>query len=172
MTIQLVRRDPNGRADGNSPAAGEVGEYLSASMGAVATDTTTANTDIDVTQLSLPVSAGLWLIGYHSHANVNNTSGSPATIYGRLRITTAANVAVANTESMFGSTLVPATSGTTNFSVSRQTVISINTPTTYKVRVACNVSNTTGFVEVDGTSLTGGFTDPDNSSTLWALRIG
>lgn len=54
-------------------------------------------------------------------------------------------------------------------SASRQVIVNITSTKTYKLQTRCTTG--TGNLRIAGTSTTGGLSNPDNNSTIWALRI-
>lgn len=55
---------------------------------------------------------------------------------------------------------------------SRTVPINISSSTTYKVRFECNSTVTTqGYMRIWAHSITGGLTNDDNNSNIWAIRI-
>jgi len=143
-------------------------EYLSAEA-SVRTTTTLANTWIDVTGLSLPLTTGKWEIGYNCSTNNLELSGASNTVASNLMITDSSNSAVPETLSLFGMT------GPANFQfyhqVSNSTEVIITSNTTYKVRVRCLKATASGEARVYEPDFSGSLTGDDASSKIWARRI-
>lgn len=173
-TVQLLPimdtpgRVLQGARDGSALPTGTVGEYLEAAV-STATTSSAADTDQDVTDLTLTLTPGIWLIGYHVCSDLAR-AGTTGSVGSRHRITTSANVAVANTEAYLQTPSLAA-GVEMRGSVSRQTVVNISANTTYKVRQASTVASASGTVTTESTAVTSALTNPDNSSVMWALRI-
>jgi hypothetical protein len=150
----------DGRTDGVAVPAGKVGEYKEVE----ATNTNNATSSwVDVTGLSIALTPGEWVIGY---AVVAAVSGS-ATYITNVGIITGTSTIVSKTVAA----IVLPTGATSGMwvSASRQTKVTVNTTTTYKVAIRSGNAGTT--IDVYGNSNTGGLSDPDNNSVMWAHRI-
>lgn len=143
--------------------------YVSALCSA-ATPTVSANTDVDVTGMTVTLQPGTWRLGYHMTAGVDDNSGAVNSISGRVRITDSSNNAVSGSEAFFNYEAVAANSSL-YFPVSREVTVTITSATTYKVRVACGDATAAGFAQVAADSLAGALTNPDNNSTIFAQRV-
>jgi len=156
-----------GRTDGTTVGSGYIGETITATCSADTT-TTLADTDTDVTGMSITLTPGVWELSYDVCLFVKRvaTSATPA---GRVRITDSSNNAIANTEGymQFYSAVDNTTIG---LSMNRSTVVNITTSTTYKVRVACNAAAATSTASVVASSIISGFTNPDNASVIKGIR--
>ncbi len=155
-----------GKVNGTAVTAGYIGEYVYATCTSVTKNETSS--DIDVTGMSITLSPGIWHIGYDVCARLFNETGTTTSVFGRVRITDSANMAVTRTEATIYDNKAVSTHSIGR-SVSRSTVVNISTSTTYKVRIAGTATNKSMSILTN--SITSTFTDPDNESVIWAIRI-
>jgi len=160
-----------GRQSGTAISAGYVGEFISADCSAN-TSTVTADTEVDVTGMSITLTPGVWILGFNLVHWVTRNA-STGNIYSYTVITNSSNTHINNTRSYHYADLdsggQPQTVAT---SASRQTVINISSSTTYKVRMNCGVSAATGVGTVGFSgNLTGAMTGDDNESVIYGIRI-
>lgn len=159
-----------GIKDGTSPVSGQIGEYLEALCTTITATTVAGDAgEVDVVGLSLTLTPGRWLVGFSIDARLNNNSGGELAVNGKVRLTDNSNVVVGNA---IGFMVASSPTGAgTGFTMARQAPVSIDSNTTYKVRIACSVATASGNTTVGNTSITGSYANPDNQSILWAMRI-
>jgi hypothetical protein len=155
-----------GRTNGVAIEQYKVGERVSAYC--TTSTSTDGGVDVDVVGMTLALTKGVWLLGYNVCSAVYNNSGGTSNIYGRVRITDSANNAVSGTEAFFGADAIANLVSIYGTS-SRFTTVNISADTTYKLRVAGMSTGKLAYVY--GRSMVGAFTDPDNDSVIFAIRI-
>lgn len=145
----------------SSPGTGNVGEYLQAVNTAGASSPASADTwtDADTTNLSLSLTAGVWLVGYGATASSDAAGGG-----GSLRLNLATDGAVNGTTAY----VQPTTSGASTYGYSRQAVIAITGSQTIRLQYRRASS---GTCVIASQSLTAGMADPDNQNIVWAVRV-
>jgi hypothetical protein len=160
-----------GRTDGGGARPGDIGETALAKISAGGITILAANTDTDVPGLALPLTKGVWLVGYNVCTATYNNTGSAINLHGRLKITDSSNNLFSGSECLIGKDgLVTATS--IYFSATRSLPIVLSADTVIKVRAAKDHGDTTNArLYIYDTDMFGAFTNPDNNSILWAVRI-
>jgi len=150
-----------------APTSGQVGEFKIAVCTAN-TPTVSSNGYVDVTGTSIELTPGIWMIGFDVHAYFTWVSGG-ASYNANIAMTDSSNNIVPNAVGGLNGHLASATDSFGN-SVSRCVSIVV-TSTTYKLRVRVNGNNTAMTCNIFPQSYTGGLSDPDTSSNIWAIRI-
>jgi hypothetical protein len=158
-----------GGNSGNAIGAGYVGEEVIAY--ATATTTTTANTEIDVTGMSIVLTQGLWDVEYSVTSRTARAS-SALTVYGRTRITDSANAVEGNTEETQtvenNAISIASAFGTMH----KKKRISVGAGgKTFKLRMACSESTAAGIMSIYQGDVTGGLTGNEATSYIRAVRI-
>lgn len=145
-------------------------EYLESEL------TTTQNTSAADTYLDaataggeITLSPGVWEIGYNILLTITRVAGA-AIRYANVVITDSSNTIVDNTH---GGTAAHLDATTTIHvdNVSRKTEITVTADTTYKIRIRCDVAAANAVANVTAQNLTGGLTNPDNNSMIFARRM-
>lgn len=160
-----------GYTSGVAPCAGCVGELLEANAGAAIPSTSaTANTWVDASATgTISLTAGYWQIGYSvALDSLNNTA-----VAGMLG---GCNVALWDSTT---STFVPNSVslswlyGPASSNVTQQTSMTVflNTTISRTISLRLRSSTVNTNCRILGTSNTGGLTDPDENSRIWALRL-
>lgn len=157
-----------GRTSGGA-SAGCIGESTMATCTAP-TGATTVNTDTDVAGMSITLSPGIWLLYYTVSVELYNNTGSTNNLRGRVRVTDGSNNAVTGTEAAFQFDNAPNLADIT-VPASRIVTVIPTVTTTYKLRIANAIAIAGANVYIQGSSLWGGLTDPDNQSVIGAIRI-
>lgn len=150
-----------GKTDGVAVPAGYVGEFQEV-VTASDTGTSAADTWTDATGLSMTLQPGVWLIGYNVMLSNVSASANPMI-----------NAALRTGSSLVGNTICAAFAGTSSSwasTLTQSTVINISSATTYKVSIRSQ-SATASSCYLFASSVTGGLTNPDNHSKIWAVRI-
>lgn len=154
---------------GNAIASGYVGEYKSASCSANTVINAAADTYVDIPGLSLTLEAGVWMINYNVAIGFQWVVSS-LTANVSIALTNSANVV----QPFFIGFIAQRMEATTNNitqSLSRSGVLVVPSTTTYKVRGRASLASTSTSISVFTDTITGGLTDPDNASTLYAVRV-
>ena len=142
MAALSAKRAAQGRTDGVAVPAGYVGERISSST-ISQTSTVSANTFIDVTGASLPLTKGNWLVHFTGQMRMRNLSGSIRDLAGKLSLTDSANNQISGgTVSLTNSVWPVNTDTTTNQSFTLN--LNITVDTTYKLILQCNESSGNG----------------------------
>jgi len=146
-------------------------EFLSVELTAN-TVTVTATTPVDVSGSNIVLRPGKWTMGHNLAVGLNDDSGATNNILGKVHMTDAANNDVNGTAALIRSSNL-ASDETIVMSVARQIEITVTSTTTFKLRVECSDTVTTGGTcTVFGVAnISGALTDPDNESTIWARRV-
>jgi len=166
MAALSTKRAVRGRTDGSAVAAGEVGEKISSSAMSQ-TSTVTANTLVDVTGASLPLTKGNWLVFFTGQLRQRNLSGATRNITGRLLLTDVANNPISGGVCyMAEATLASGGDSTKNQSFTVN--VNISADTTYKLRLQCTDSNTNGAVLINTGAQ--GFDSSDCVPLFYAIR--
>jgi hypothetical protein len=152
----------------DSAAAGYVGEYTKAACTSTTGTGTSANTYVDVSGMSVTLTAGDWDIGFDLALALGNT-GVAGQVYAGVAIADSSNNIQSDSVAIVGAAIASSTN-IFAFSVSRKIRVSISATTTYKVRVRGS-STTADAVRVVSASWTGALSEPDNQSILWARRV-
>jgi len=166
MSINL-NNGIKGRTDGVAVPAGFVGERISSST-ISQTSTVSANTFVDVTGASLPLTKGNWLVFFTGQLRHRNLSGATRNITGRLLLTDVANNPISGGVCyMAEATLASGGDSTNNQSFTVN--VNISADTTYKLRLECTDSNTNGAVLINtGTQAFDAF---DCVPLFYAIRL-
>jgi hypothetical protein len=166
-----------GRTDGSAVASGYVGEVIRPAAFNVDTsiNSMSSTTQTDISGSSITLSKGVWILFYSCSAGIGGTFGANGGIRANIRITDAANILVPNSISLliFGDGAISGWS-TLFTQLSASTVVNIGTDTTYKLRAMVNTNGTvTGpaFTIIASGSGPGALSDPDSSSSFYAIRI-
>lgn len=165
-----IGKKSNAKTDGVAIVDYNVGYYTSSQVSGGTT--TAADTWTDSTG-SITLTPGVWMVGY-------NVTLDCISVDNLIQIY--ANVAIyngtANIDESISFIFIPALLTTGNdisIPTSSQTVVNISASTTYSLRTRCSRPSTGTAsdtqVSILGTSITGGLTNPDNSSKIWAYRI-
>ena len=136
---------------------------------AVDTTTSVANTYVDATGISLELGPGIWDIGYNVSMQHEIISGSNNSLINSA-ITDAANTILDGSVCMTAETNIT-TSSTPIVCHSRNLRITVDSSTTYKMRIRSSLSAAAGRARIISENFTGGLTNPDNESVFWARRI-
>jgi hypothetical protein len=130
-----------GSTDGVAVGVGFIGEKLTSTAMTASTVTTTAAAYIDVAGASLALTVGEWMVYYSGLLRLRNVSGAIRNSYGRLLLTTAANVIVPGGICYTGnSTWDIGTDFTQHYSFALPITVTSNT--TYKLRLQCGDADT------------------------------
>jgi len=158
-----------GSINGSAPAISDIG-YEIVEHCTVATVTTVADTEIDVTGCYIIVPEGVWDLSYYAVAGAYRASGN-APVWMRCRITDDSYNLETSTESLLG--FENATSGLFgNYGIMTMSKrIYLTEEKTFKLRVTCNQStaNGAGYVYSTGSSI-GGISGNDSTTYLRAVR--
>jgi hypothetical protein len=147
-------------------------EYIRVEI-ASGTSTVSANTYTDILGLSLDVTPGTWEIGYSALCFMDKIGGFNATRFGNLFVRDGSN----NVFSESGSTMGAAFGTIGGFvnrlhsQLSQSFQINVTETTTLKLSSRCNAANTDTVMTVLGSNYTGGFTNPDATTAMWARRV-
>lgn len=161
-----------GSTSGTAVPAGYIGETITSNPSS-ATDVNSAAADtwVDASAIgTITVPAGTWLIGYNVTTTVVNVNGATNSPQGNVRLyNVTAGSAVAKSNALVGCIFV----GTayTHLPASRMVPVVLTAPATFRLDVRCNLAVTVSAIQIRGYSFTGTLTDPDNESTLFAVRI-
>ncbi len=158
-----------GRTDGASVGAGYVGETIAISSAMTRTATVSADTEVDVTNASLPLTAGSWLIYFSGTVELTNVTGGTVANSGRLTLTDSSNNKIAKGTCFVNTSLTTGANFWTT--ISRCVPVTISSATTYKLRITCAFASTTGLFAFQGNTDIGVFTGTDNDSYFYAVRI-
>jgi hypothetical protein len=144
-------------------------EYLEAEVTSNV-KTVSADTYVD-SGASIDLTPGVWNIGYDATLVLFSISGAAGRV-GNAAIRDGSNNVIARTAKLTTMTMGTG-SGVTDFgsTVSARTRIVVTANTTYKLSCRCNVANTLATAEISRDNYTGGLTDPDTTSVIWAERI-
>lgn len=147
-------------------------DYLSSQVSGGATsaaDTWTSATG------SITLPPGRWLLGYDITLLIQNidanvgVNGSAVIFNGSSNLDE--TIAFINSP-----VLTIAANDGYRIPMSRRTVVSVSSSTTFSMRTRSGYASTgtanDATVSIVGTSITGTMTNPDNSSLLWAIRLG
>jgi hypothetical protein len=124
MTIELVRRDPNGRANGSTPGLNEIGEKLFANSAGV--NVTTSGSYITVATITL--TAGVWLVSGIAAFNPGGIVGCTGILMAISSTTNAADSVSLNNLSQLSFTTTPANA---NYQTIGPRYVVVSTPTSY-----------------------------------------
>jgi len=135
-------------------------------------ETVTADTYVDAASSggTITLTPGTWDIGYDVTIKTDWIAGATAFITANVVITDSSNAIVDKTISIAANNL-DATYTSSWVPASRSTRITVTSSTTYKLRVRSNVAAAAAIATVGDNTLTGGLTDDDNHSILWARRV-
>ena len=161
-----------GKVNGTAATTGYIGEYQSAACTASVTPSSN-NVYTDITGCSLSLTAGIWLIGYNASVKIENSGAgaSEVTTAGCHIYNSTDTSAVSDSESsmMMG---IGLSTGLVINTVSSVATVNISGTKTFLLRgrraLAATGTNSVTFYD---TVITGGFTDPDTQTVLWATRI-
>lgn len=143
-------------------------EYLSAK--ATTTVTVSADTYLNVAAHSITLTPGEWEVGYDITAELGRvlTSG---TVLGSTRLTSS-GTEIDETVAALGADMDSAgPASVLSIPVSRKARITLTGSVTLRSQVRCNLAAATGTVRVYADAFTGGLTDNDNNSVMWARRV-
>jgi hypothetical protein len=149
---------------------GDVGEEIIA-YASGNTTTTAADTEIDVTGVSITVTAGVWDLSYSASTFIERLSGT-VNVAGRVRITDSSNTVEANTEG--GCVLVfNGVTGDTyaQIEINKVKRITLTTSKTYKLRVTCSLASASGNMQVFTGNATGSITGNEGTTYIRAVRV-
>jgi len=127
--------EAKGVTDGSAAAAGEIGERIAASITSN-TNTSVADTPVDVNGASIALTAGQWEIKWGATISIENSSGGAANIYARVAVTDSGDTALAGGSFFVGinqpnvTTIYPHVSGSVS--------LNISSSDTYKLRLTCS----------------------------------
>lgn len=152
----------------DSDVVGRVGETICAT-GTGGVTTVSADTEVDATGMSVPLTAGKWLVRYDISALLIRV-GTTGNVRGRFRITDSGNTPVAGSDGYFRTAQIAAADAVIA-NVSRSVLVSPTATTTYKVRATATEANTSQTVSIQGSSTDSSLTNPDNASNICATRI-
>lgn len=150
-----------GSTTGSAIAAGFVGEIIASSFSNYTATTSTA----DVTGATLPLTAGTWRIFMEVEADLTSGTGVGAAATIQVLMTNSSNVQVGNfIASLFISTT--AASSQIQAPIVYETVLSISSSTTYKLRALLSNNSGTG-----ATCTLFSTTNASSASVFYAVRI-
>ena len=167
----------SGDITGTAVPAGYIGEKIAATITA---NTSTAgasgiNPEVDVAGASITLSPGNWMLYYYGTVFQSILASGGNLADARLRITTSANVHVANSATLSSN---PYNGSSTAWSMHKLHAcfvpVDISSATTYKLRLQANFDGTTGSCRFLGDPASGtitGFTDSDAGAAFYAIRI-
>lgn len=146
----------------------ELEEYIEIQA---SSDTTTgaANTYVDATGMSIELGPGTWDIGYNVSMQHEIISGTVNSLI-NTAITDGSNTIIDGTICMTAETNVTSSS-TPIVCHSRVVRINVSSSTTYKLRLRSSVASSSARARLVSENFTGGLTNPDNESMLWARRV-
>lgn len=136
------------------------------------TSTSSADTETDVSGSALSnLSPGTWQLCYNVAVVILDTSGSTNSVGGTIRISSdPSNNTVTGSVSHYAFGALAANSALIT-NTSRCIQVTNTSTTSYKLRVSCGETSSTGVCRVLGDSSSLSLTNPDNESIFWARRI-
>jgi hypothetical protein len=151
-----------GSTSGVAPAAGVIGQKITTAS--VITTTTATTSDADVNNANIPLTEGTWQICYNVCGSYTTGSTSGNAGYLNVKLTNASNVLVGGCSSAVYAVTRTAATNIAYGVFAGSAIVTIASPTTYKLRLKKVDSSGTGSssVEVGG----------DLAAELYAIRIG
>ena len=160
-----------GAQTGAAIPSGYVGEEIKNSSAITQTGTTTADTEINVTNGSITLGVGVWELEYSADVGVIRSPASTANAWGRVRILEGSNN-ISGMESFFGASNNASSTFEHYSTASKRKRIEITSGTkTYQMKLTCSASNTVATCYVINGALTGTITGDDAASYIRAVRV-
>lgn len=167
-----VQGPVKGSGTGAAIPAGYVGEeQLGYSTYGVFYNTTTANSEIDLTGASITLTPGVWDLEYSGSVFVYRNPASAASVICRLRVRDSANNNESLTASNFGISDSVSSIAWAYQEASKSKRINVTTTTTYKLSLTSTQSIATGLCQAGTGNTTGGISGDESTTYIRAVRI-
>jgi len=133
--------------------------------------TTAVNTYEGVTACTVTLEPGLWDIGHETSLYHEYVSGGPHNSIGNAAIGVVGGAILDSTIAQCGQWNISSSNDNHMHNVAGSTRITITSPTTYRLFIRSNLAPASLLLNAVGGNFTGGLSDPENATKIWARRV-